>query len=200
MLYVVLRELFRWLLLLACSARTARLPRRLPPGGFVLASNHQSYLDPILLGGSLRRPISFMARDTLFKNPLFGGVIRRVHAFPVRRGGVGKEGLREAVTRLRAGRPVVVFVEGTRSKNGEIGPMKDGAGLLSRLASVPVVPAAVDTHRAWPRKRAFPLPAPVRVACGEAIPAERFREDPEGARAQLETEIRDLHRNLTRRI
>ncbi len=194
MLYVVLRELARFLFLALCRARVRR--GTLPPGGVVIASNHQSYLDPVLLGAGTSRPLSFMARDTLFRNPLFGPLIRGVHAFPVRRDGVGKEGLKEAVRRLKAGEAVVVFPEGTRSKDGQVGPIREGAGLLARLASVPVVPAAVDTFRAWPRKRAYPLPAPLKVAYGKAIPAERFRQDPDGARAELDVAIRSLHRKL----
>ncbi len=195
MLYVILRALARWLFLVLCGMRAYRRP--LPTGGFVIASNHQSYIDPVLLGGGLERRLSFMARDTLFDFPLFGGVIRRVGAFPVRREGVGKEGLQEAVRRLRSGEAVVVFPEGTRSRTGEIGRMKDGAGLLSRLADVPVVPAAVSgTYEVWPRGRPFPLPARVKVAYGKAIPAARFREDPQGALAELEHSVRELHQDL----
>ncbi len=195
MLYVVLRELARFLFLALCRVRMRRVS--IPPGGVVIASNHQSYLDPVLLGAGLPRHLSFMARDTLFLNPLFGPLIRAVHAFPVRRDGVGKEGLREAVRRLKAGEAVVVFPEGTRSPDGEIGEIREGAGLLARLADVPVVPAAVEgTFRVWPKGRAYPLPAPIRVAYGKAIPAERFRSDPDGARAELQHAIRSLHQEL----
>lgn len=196
MLYVICRELARWLLLLGFERR-AFYHARLPAGGFVLASNHQSFLDPLLLGTSLARPVSFMARDTLFRNPLFGGLIRRVGAFPVRRDGVGKEGMREAERRVRGGAAVLLFVEGTRTRTGEISPIKDGAGLLSRLAGAPVVPAAVEGgFRAWPRTRRLPRPTPLKVAFGAPIPAARFRDDPDGARRELEQAIRDLHQTL----
>lgn len=196
MVYVILRALARCVFVLLCGLRLRRRPRRFPAGGFVVASNHQSYLDPILLGLVVTRPITFMARDTLFRNPLFAWLLRAVHTFPVRREGVGKEGMREALRHLKAGDPVVVFPEGTRSRDGEVGPIKDGAGLLSRLAGVPVVPAAVHTFRSWPRDRPFPLPARVSVAYGEPIPAARFREDPEGAREQLSQAIRSLYKSL----
>ena len=195
MLYVVLRELARFLFLALCGARVRRVP--LPAGGVVIASNHQSYVDPVLLGAGLPRRLSFMARDTLFMNPLFGRLIRDVGAFPVRRDGVGKEGLKTAVRKLKDGEAVLVFPEGTRTLDGRIGRIKDGAGLLSRLSGVPVVPAAVEgTFLAWPRGRAYPLPARMTVAFGEAIPAGRFRQDPDGARAELEQAIRSLHQEL----
>ena len=197
MLYAFGRCLARWLFILGFDIRVLRPLHVPPPGGFVLASNHQSYFDPPLLGACLVRPVNFMARDSLFKNPLFGELIRRVGAFPVRRDGVGKDGLKEAVRRLKAGAAVTVFVEGTRTRTGAIGEIRDGAGLLSRLAGVPVVPAALDgTFRAWPRGRALPRSARIRVAFGRPIPASRFREDPEGARLELETAIRSLHSSL----
>ena len=199
MLYAFGRCLARWLFILGFDVRVRRPLHAPPAGGFILASNHQSYFDPPLLGSCLRRPVSFMARDTLFRHPLFGGLIRGVGAFPVRRDGVGKERLKEAVRRLKAGAAVVVFVEGTRTRTGEIGEIRDGAGLLSRLAGVPVVPAALDgTYRAWPRGRSFPRPSRVRVAFGQPIPAERFRKDPEGGRLELETSIRSLHASLSK--
>lgn len=197
MLYDFVTMLARWTLLLACGIRVRRLAPT-PSGGLVVASNHQSYLDPAILAAGLDRPLTFMARDTLFRNPLFGGLIRALGAFPIRRDRVGKDGLRQAVQRLESGRAVLVFAEGTRTRDGEVGPTKDGAGLLSRMAGVPVLPAAVDgAYRAWPRDRRLPRPHPVRVAFGRAIPAARFRQDPEGARAELETEIRSLHRMLS---
>ena len=197
MLYAFGRCLARWLFILGFDVRVRRPLHAVPSGGFVLASNHQSYLDPPLLGACLERPVSFMARDTLFRNPVFGGLIRRVGAFPVRRDGIGKDGLKEAVRRLKGGSAVVVFVEGTRTRDGRVGEVRDGAGLLSRLAGVPVVPAAVDgAWRAWPRGRALPRPGRIRTAFGDPIPASRFRQDPEGARLELETSIRSLHSSL----
>ena len=197
MLYAPLRLLALWFCRLYCGVVVRRRPEHLPEGGFILASNHQSYLDPILLGITLRRPLSFMARESLFKNPLFGRLIRSTRAFPVRRDGVGKQGLRDAADRLKAGEAVVVFAEGTRSRDGRLGPVKDGAGLLSRIADVPVLPAAVDTFHAWPREKALPRPRRIAVAYGEPIPAERFRRDPEGARHELETSLQQLMSRLS---
>ena len=144
-------------------------------GGVLFLSNHQSFLDPILIEPPLRRTLSYMARDSLFHNPLFGAFIRALDAFPVRRGRADTAAIREAIDRLRAGRALLLFPEGTRSQHGELGPMRGGFLVLVRNAHVPVVPVALDgAHRAWPRSRPLPRPARLSVAYGEPIPPDAF--------------------------
>lgn len=145
----------------------AHVPRR---GGALLLSNHQSFLDPVMLALPLPRPIGYMARANLFDVPVFGRLIRQLNAFPVRRGEGDVAAIREAIRRLREGRIITVFPEGTRTRDGEIGPLEPGVAMIARRAGVPVVPAVIDgAWRAWPRHRKWPRPWPIRVAYGPPL-------------------------------
>src|SRR5262249_6754942 len=113
-------------------------------------------------------------RSTLFM-PILGCLIRSVGGFPIQREGIGASGVKETLRRLRCGGIVVFFPEGTRSRTGELGELKPGISALAARARVPVVPAAVaGTFEAWPRRRPFPWPHPVRVHYGAAILPEQF--------------------------
>jgi len=121
-------------------------------GGVLLASNHQSYLDPPLVASCLPREMHFMARRSLFRNPVFRALIVRCNAFAIERDAADVKGVKQAIARLEAGNILLVFPEGTRTRNGSVGPMKAGIGMLAERASVPVVPVLIDgAHRVWPR-------------------------------------------------
>lgn len=140
-------------------------------GGALVASNHLSYLDVLVLGLGCPRAMSYVARSGLFRPPL-GWLIRSVGGFPIDREGSGTAGLKETLRRLRNGGLVLIFPEGTRSPDGEVGPFKPGFAALTR-ARVPIVPAAVaGTFEAWPRGRKLPRRHPVRVHYGPPVPAE----------------------------
>jgi 1-acyl-sn-glycerol-3-phosphate acyltransferase len=138
---------------LRVSGRRA-LPRR---GGFVLASNHQSFLDPMVLGVASPRPLAFLARESLFQHPLFGLIIRKLNAIPVATDSLSPDALRRAVQVLKRGWPLVVFPEGTRSPDGRLHPLRRGVALLAVRAGVPVIPVRIfGAYAAWPRHRKFP--------------------------------------------
>jgi 1-acyl-sn-glycerol-3-phosphate acyltransferase len=138
-------------------------------GGVLLVSNHLSFLDVILLGLPLRRPLNYVARSTLFVS-ILGWFIRSVGAFPIQREGMGASGMKETLRRLRAGGIVTLFPEGTRSYDGQLGPLKPGIAVLVQRVGVPVVPAGVaGMFEVWPRSRPFPVPHPVRIHFGRPI-------------------------------
>lgn len=139
-------------------------------GGFILACNHVSYLDPVVFAVACPRPLNFMARDTLFRNPIFGGLLRSVNVFPVKRASADIGAIKEALRRLKKGQGVLLFPEGTRGKGTEVGEGNTGVVFLARKACVPVVPAFVDgTERILPRGAKCFRPAPVRVVFGEPL-------------------------------
>lgn len=147
----------------------------IPTGACLFASNHQSMLDPPLIGSCLPREIAFIARRSLFDNPVFGSVIRACHAIPVDRGEADIGAIRVALAALAEGRGLLIFPEGTRSQDGEFGEAKAGAGLLACKSGVPVVPIQIRGARdVLPRGALFPVGgAQVRVRFGQPLmPAE----------------------------
>jgi 1-acyl-sn-glycerol-3-phosphate acyltransferase len=141
-------------------------------GGVLIASNHQSYLDPILLGAGLERPLCYMARDSLFRHPLFGALIRRLNAFPVNQERPGTAVIREAVRRVRAGWCLTIFPEGTRTFDGRFGRIRPGALVIAERGRVPMVPAVIEgAFEAWPRG-GRPRPGRISVLFGKPISVE----------------------------
>jgi len=106
-------------------------------GGVLLIANHTSYADPPIVGTASPRPVNFMAKAELFRIPLLGWLIRRTHAFPVRRGTTDREALRRAIRLLRSGRVLLVFPEGTRSPDGRLMEAEQGAAFIALTACCP---------------------------------------------------------------
>ena len=147
-----------------------RLPAR---GGVLVVSNHQSYLDPVLVAVGMPRPFHPMARESLFRFPPFAWIIRSLNAFPVRRASADLGAIREALRRLEGGAVVLMFAEGTRTRDGSIGPIHGGPITIAARAGVPVVPVVIDgAFEAWPKGQRLPHPHPIRVACGRPLSAE----------------------------
>jgi len=164
-------------------------------GGFLLLSNHQSHLDPVLIGLACDRRLSFLARDTLFRFAPFRFLIKSLDAIPIDREGVGLGGLKETLKRLKRGEAVLIFPEGTRSRNGEVAPLKPGFVALAKRAQVPLVPMALDgAFHAWPRTAAFPRPAVIHVRFGQPLlPEELANLDDRGLLAEVERRVRACH-------
>ncbi|MGH2801608.1 MAG: 1-acylglycerol-3-phosphate O-acyltransferase [Thermoleophilaceae bacterium] len=157
--------------------RLRRLGREhLPAGGVILASNHRSFLDPFAIGCCIGRPIYFVAKQELFRNPLVGWFLNCMGAFPIRRGGSDEESMKTALQLLDRGRAVVIFPEGTRIKTGSLARPKRGVGRLALQSGAPVVPIAVTgSERArdgWKVK-----PVKVHVRCGAPLTFPRV-DDP----------------------
>jgi 1-acyl-sn-glycerol-3-phosphate acyltransferase len=167
-------------------------------GGVIIASNHQSNLDPVLIGVRLRRPLSFLAKSELFENPYFGWLIRNLNAYPVRQGEGDIGAVRETIRRLQEGHALNIFPEGTRSHDGEMQPLESGIGLIVRRAGVPVVPAVVDgSFDAMPSGSSKVRSAAVRVMYGPAI---RLSDLKPGAIVQkLEATLRTMLADLRQR-
>ncbi|MEI6597516.1 MAG: lysophospholipid acyltransferase family protein, partial [bacterium] len=131
-----------------------------PTGACLFAANHQSMVDPPLLGSCLPREISYIARRSLFYNPLFGAVIRSCNSIPVDRGEADVGAIRAALGALADNRGLLIFPEGTRSFDGIIKEPKAGAGLLACKSGVPVVPIHIRGARdILPRGSFFPTGA-----------------------------------------
>jgi len=131
------------------------------PTPCVFASNHRSFFDPVLVGMCSRDPIAYFARANLWRLPVVGMLLRIMRSIPVERENPGLSSMRGAVERLRAGISVLVFPEGTRTRNGRLGRLREGPALFARRAGVPLVPVYLyRTEAAWPL--GWPLPLACR--------------------------------------
>ena len=111
--------------------------------GVIIAANHISLWDPPLIGTFLPRKINFMAKEELFDIPIIGYIIKRLNAFPVKRGTADRVAIKKAISLLKSGECLGLFPEGTRSKDGKLGEAEAGMALIAIKADVTVVPTAV---------------------------------------------------------
>ncbi len=145
-------------------------------GAALVVSNHQSHLDPPLVGAGCPRRMNFLARDTLFHFGPFGRLIGSLNAIPLDREGGGMAGMKETLRRLKRGELVLVFPEGTRSRDGEIAPFRPGIAALAVRAKAAIVPVTIEgAFRAWPRTQALPLPRTIHVHYSPPIVPEQVR-------------------------
>ena len=142
-------------------------------GAFIFASNHSSYLDPIILGVSVYRSLNYMAQEDLFTRPFLGWALRKVQSFPVRREESDFRAVRQALNKLSEGKPLVIFPEGTRSKDGSLKRAKPGIGFIASKAKVPVVPAYIKgAFDALPRGVSTLRCRPVTIIIGKPISSD----------------------------
>jgi 1-acyl-sn-glycerol-3-phosphate acyltransferase len=169
-------------------------------GGVLLVSNHQSHLDPPLIGmGSLRR-MTFLARETLFRHQPFRWLFNSLHAVSIDREGIGLGGIKESLRRLKRGDIVAIFPEGRRTNDGEIGPFRPGFTALAVRAKTAILPVAVEgAFAAWPRWRKLPRLGTIHVRYGEPLlPAEVAAMDERALLAEVERRVRQCHAELRR--
>ena len=165
-------------------------------GGVLLVSNHQSFLDPIILSSGLDRTLSYLAKAELFQNPFFGWLIRSLNAFPVDQGAGDIGAVKEAIARLQEGHLLNVYPEGARTPNGEIQPIEKGVGLVIRRAKVPVVPVAITgSFEAWPRGQKYPTLKPLRILIGPPM-YDLWKLDRDEIIAKVDQAIRELYEDL----
>jgi len=154
-------------------------PERVPrTGPVILAANHASFIDPPLVGSGLTRDINYLARESLFRFPVVGAILRSWNAVPVDRDGGGAKGLKIILGRLLAGGGIILFPEGTRTKDGNLQPARSGIGLTVIKSAAPVVPVRVfGTFAAYGRNHKFPRPKKVAVKYGAPMNFEKLRAE-----------------------
>lgn len=127
-------------------------------GGFIIASNHESNFDPGIIGSTMLRVISFMAKEELFRNKLFGWLLYQVNAFPVKRGRTDLSAIKEAIKRLKNDHALLLFPQGGRRDSINTEEVKGGVGFLASKARVPVVPAFIfGSGDVLPKGRRVPV-------------------------------------------
>jgi cytidylate kinase len=127
------------------------------PRGAIIAANHTSFLDPPLLAVSWPGEVHFLARETLFNNPIFGGFIGRLNTHPVSGDTGDVKVFKTICSLLSQGKKVVLFPEGRRSPNGQLGEIKPGMVMLVAKTATAIIPAYLDgVFEIWNRKQKFP--------------------------------------------
>jgi 1-acyl-sn-glycerol-3-phosphate acyltransferase len=157
-------------------------------GGYILAGNHVSYLDPALLWSAAPRETHFIAKSELFDNAFLGWALPRVWAFPINRASADREAIQRATDLLKCGEPIGMFPEGTRRKpgavlgEGDLGEAHAGVAFIAMRAGVPVVPVGITgTDKALPPGAKLPRFPRVTIKFGPPVTVEDF---PEGGRKE----------------
>jgi len=176
-----------------------RIPRT---GGALVLSNHQSHLDPVLIGLCFNRRLNYVARDTLFGFAPFRWLIQSLDAIPIDREGLGLGGIKETLRRLKRGEMVLLFPEGTRTEDGWVAPLKPGFCALARRANVPLLPVALDgAFTSWPKWEKLPRRAMVHVQIGEPLwPNEVAKLSDDELVAEVQRRIVEAHATARRGI
>lgn len=162
-------------------------------GGALVCANHQSFLDPVLVGLTCGRRLNYLARSSLFRHALLRPIIQFLDAIPIEREGMGLSGLKETLRRLKHGELVLIFPEGTRTVDGRLGPLKPGFCAVARRARVPLIPVGISgAYQVWPRRSPLPRPNPIQVVIGPPIsPDELAQISDEQLVHELECRIRE---------
>ena len=174
-------------------------PERVPlTGPVILASNHASFLDPPLVGSGLHRGINYLARESLFRYPGVGWLLRKWNSVPVDRDGGGAAGLKAILDRLLAGGAIILFPEGTRTKDGSLQPARSGIGLTAIKSSAVVVPVRVfGTYEAYGRHIKIPRPHQVSVKYGRPMMFEKLRAE---AKTCTKARLKEIYQEVANEI
>jgi len=161
-------------------------------GGAILASNHLSYLDPIVIGLLVPRKINFIAKRELFENSLFGSFISKLGALPVRRERLDRKTYQRALGLLKKGMILVLFPEGTRSRRGNLGLLREGTARIAVRTKVPLIPVVIrGTGKVLPRGKKIIRLAKIKVRIGKPLESEPLYEGKD-----IKRKARRLHQRL----
>ena len=175
LIYVILKTVFKIAFKLLYRVESYGKENVPQEGGVIVAANHMSNADPPLMACFMDRPVSYMAKEELFANPIFGWAIKKCHAFPVKRGASDRAAVQTALTVLKEQRVLGMFPEGQRSKTGKIGEAKQGVVLIASMARVPIVPVAISGTDKLGRGRRFPK---LKIMYGKPLKFAGDRKNP----------------------
>lgn len=144
------------------------------PGGALVAANHCSYLDPIVVGISLPEPIHFLARSTLFSSPI-GRIISRLNSHPVNPS-FPMDAMKRVISLLKEGEKVLLFPEGSRSDTGQLKKIRPGIAHLMIHERSTILPIYISgTFKVWPRSKKWPTPwGRIAIVIGSPIEWEIY--------------------------
>ena len=162
-------------------------------GPLLVCANHQSFLDPVIVGLAFNRRLNSLARQSLFRFAPFRLLIQFLDAIPLDRDGLGLAGLRESMRRIRRGECILFFPEGTRTPDGSVMPLQPGFCALARRGNVTGVPVGFDgAFDAWPKTAKLPTVSTIHLCIGEPLSPDQISKlDDESLVGEVERRIRD---------
>ena len=168
--YTIFYNLAKLLARVFFRMRVVHPERMVESGPLILAVNHTSYFDPPLAGICSRRGVYYLARKTLLQWPFFGPLFPAMNVIPVERDGNDMSALREVIKKIKEGNGVVLFPEGTRSRDGNIQPARAGIGLVIAKTGAPVLPMRIfGAYDAFPKNSKRLHFTQITVVIGEPL-------------------------------
>ncbi len=196
--YELLRRGLQLAGVLVCRVRHTGYHNVPRSGGVLVVCNHQSVIDPPIVGVGCPRHMNYLARETLFGFAPFGWLLWSVNAIPIDRQGQRVSGIKAALKRLKRGEMVLIFPEGTRSRDGRIQPFRPGFCTLAQRSGAAILPVAVEgAFRVWPRGHKLPRPGTIHVHFGRPLRPEQIAGwDEQRLTAEVERRVRQCHARL----
>lgn len=149
--------------------------RSLSKGAAVIVANHTSYLDPVVLALLVPRRMNFMAKEELFQNPIFGNLITKLGAFPLKRDRLDRRAYQRALEVLKEKKILALFPEGTRSRSGKLGKFKEGSIRIALYSRVPIIPVVIKgTGEVLPPGARFIRWGKIKLRVGKPIFPDNF--------------------------
>jgi len=143
-------------------------------GPVIVAPNHISFLDPMIVGVGAPRKLNYLARNTLFRFRPFAKILYWIHVSPIKREAGDINAFKLALSKLSQGEPVLIFPEGTRSRDGNLQEPKSGIGFLQKASRATILPCYVKgAMEAWPRHSRFPRPRRISVYFGKPLSLDK---------------------------
>lgn len=141
-----------------------------PEEGVIIAANHRTYADPVILTMKMKKPVTYMAKEELFRNKLFGAFITALGAFPVKRGAGDMQVIEQCVEKLSEGKNFVIFPEGTRQKTNKVARLKTGIAVIAAKSGATVLPMGIIVEGEKLHFR-----GKVKLRIGKPIPPEELQ-------------------------
>ena len=161
--------------------------------GLLVCSNHQSFLDPLVIGVVCPRPVNYLGRKTLFRFPPLGWFLSWNDTIPIDREATGIGGLKETLRRIKRGESVVMFPEGTRTNDGSVKPFMSGFCAVAKRSKATLMPIGFEgAFQAYSREMKFPRPGRIHAVMGKPIPFEEYSDlDDDAITKLLEERVKE---------